>query len=154
MRARDIMDTDFHVLHPEDDIAGAVKKFNAASSKEGKKIFGMMVVDDKDHLVGMLSMYDILIFTQPKNMQVWGQMEDLDQDQVYEEQLKRTRGIQVGDLMTPDVVTISPHTHILSISDLMIKKHIRRLPVVEQDRIVGIVYVSTVFYHMLNRFLD
>ena len=154
MRARDIMDTDFHVLHPEDDIAGAVKKFNAASSKEGKKIFGMMVVDDKDHLVGMLSMYDILIYIQPKNMQVWGQMEDLDQDQVYEEQLKRTRGIQVGDLMTPDVVTISPHTHILSISDLMIKKHIRRLPVVEQDRIVGIVYVSTVFYHMLNRFLD
>jgi CBS domain-containing protein len=154
MRARDIMDTDFHVLHPEDDIAGAVKKFNTASSKEGKKIFGMMVVDDKDHLVGMLSMYDILIYIQPKNMQVWGQMEDLDQDQVYEEQLKRTRGIQVGDLMTPDVVTISPNTHILSISDLMIKKHIRRLPVVEQDHIVGIVYVSMVFYHMLNRFLD
>jgi len=154
MRASDIMDTHFHVLHPKDDIAAAIKKFKAASRQEGKKVFGMMVVDDNDHLVGMLSMYDILIYIQPKNMQVWGEMEDLDPDQVFDEHLNRAKGIQVGDIMTPDVVTIFPRTHILSISDLMIKKHIRRLPVVDQERIVGIVYVSDVFYHMLNRFLD
>jgi CBS domain-containing protein len=154
MRARDIMDTSFHVLHPRDDIAAAVRKFKEASRKEGKKVFGMMVVDDSDHLVGMLSMYDILIYIQPKNMQVWGEMEDLDPDQVFEVHLNRAKSVQVGDIMTPEVVTISPNTHILSISDLMIKKHIRRLPVVEQDHIVGIVYVSMVFYHMLNRFLD
>jgi len=154
MRARDIMDTNFHVLHPQDDITGAIKKFKAASLKEGKKVFGMMVVDDDDHLVGMLSMYDILIYIQPRNMQVWGEMDDLDPDQVFEEHLDRARSIQVGDIMTPDVVTISPHTHILSISDLMIKKHIRRLPVVDRESIVGIVYVSDVFFHMLNRFLE
>jgi CBS domain-containing protein len=154
MRARDIMDTSFHVLHPRDDIAAAVKKFKAASRMEGKKVFGMMVVDDDDRLVGMLSMYDILIYIQPKYMQVWGEMDDLDPDQVFEDHLNRTKSVQVGDIMTPDVVTIFPHTHILSISDLMIKKHIRRLPVVEHEKIVGIVYVSDVFYHILNSFLD
>jgi CBS domain-containing protein len=153
MRARDIMDTNFHVLHPRDDIASAVKKFKDASRKEGKKVFGMMVVDDSDRLVGMLSMYDILIYIQPKNMQVWGEMDDLDPDQVFEEHLNRAKSVQVGDIMTPEVVTILPNTHILSISDVMIKKHIRRLPVVDQEKIVGIVYVSNVFYHILNRFL-
>ena len=154
MRPRDIMDTSFHVLHPRDDIAAAVKKFKAASRMEGKKVFGMMVVDDDDRLVGMLSMYDILIYIQPKYMQVWGEMDDLDPDQVFEDHLNRTKSVQVGDIMTPDVVTIFPHTHILSISDLMIKKHIRRLPVVEHEKIVGIVYVSDVFYHILNSVLD
>lgn len=154
MRACDIMDTNFHVLHPHDPISTAVNKFQKASRKEGKKVFGMMVVDDNDRLVGMLSMYDILIYIQPKNMQVWGEMDDLDPDQVFQEQLKRAKGIQVGDIMTPEVVTIAPNTHILSISDLMIKKHIRRLPVVDQEKIIGIVYVSSVFYHMLNRFLE
>jgi len=154
MRARDIMDTRFHVLHPRDEIAAAVNQFKTASLEEGKKVFGMMVVDDSDHLVGMLSMYDILICIQPRNMQVWGEMDDLDPDQAFEDQLNRAKSIQVGDIMTSEVVTISPHTHILAISDLMIKKHIRRLPVVDNEKIVGIVYVSDVFYHTLNRFLD
>ena len=154
MRARDIMDTSFHVLNPRDDIASAIKKFQSASRREGRKIFGMMVVDDRDRLAGMLSMYDILVYIQPKNMQVWGEMEDLDPEQVFETHLSRARGMEVGDIMTPDVITIAPHTHILSISDLMIKKHIRRLPVVENEKIVGIVYVSDLFYQMLNRFLE
>ena len=56
--------------------------------------------------------------------------------------------------MTTEVVTIGPETHILSISDLMIDKHIRRLPVSENGRIIGMVYMSDVFYHMLTQFLD
>lgn len=45
--------------------------------------------------------------------------------------------------MTTEVVTIGPETHILSISDLMINQHIRRLPVSEDGRIIGMVYVMT-----------
>jgi signal-transduction protein with cAMP-binding, CBS, and nucleotidyltransferase domain len=36
----------------------------------------------------------------------------------------------------------------------MINKHIRRLPVSEDGRIIGMVYMSDVFYHMLTQFLD
>jgi len=35
--------------------------------------------------------------------------------------------------------------------DLMIKKHIRRLPVIEEGKIAGIVYISDLFYHLLDR---
>ena len=36
-----------------------------------------------------------------------------------------------------DVMTITPDTHLLVILDIMIKKHIRRIPVVEGNKIKG-----------------
>ena len=112
-----------------------------------------MVTDRSDHLVGMLSMYDILLFIQPKHIQIWGEMEDLDPSVLYDERLEQVKSILVGDIMTAEVVTITPDTHLLVIADMMIKKHIRRLPVVDGREIVGIVYVSDVFHHLLDKFI-
>ena len=152
MFARDLMDTRFHTLNPRQTIADAVLVFQAATESEGKKIFGMMVTDDEDRLVGMLSMYDILIYVQPKHVSIFGEMEDLDPAQLYRERLKTIRSILVDDIMTTEVVTVQPDTHLMVIAELMIKKHIRRLPVVEGSRVVGIVYVSDVFYRLLAAF--
>jgi CBS domain-containing protein len=58
----------------------------------------------------------------------------------------------VGDIMSTEVITIAPQTHLMMILDLMIKKHIRRLPVVEEEKILGIVYISDLFYNILERF--
>ncbi|MDZ7581758.1 MAG: CBS domain-containing protein [Deltaproteobacteria bacterium] len=154
MLARDIMETRFHTLRPDETVAQAVKMFQTAGRVEGKKIFGLIVVGDGERLVGMLSMYDILLFIQPKHMKILGEMADLEADRLFEDLLGRVKDIRVGDIMTTQVVTIGPETHILSISELMINKHIRRLPVSEGGRIVGIVYISDVFYHMLKKFLD
>ena len=128
MLARDIMDIRFHTLKPHETVAQAVKMFQTASREEGKKIFGLIVIDDADRLVGLLSMYDILLFIQPKHMKIWGEMEDLDPDLLFDNLLGKVKGILVGDIMTTEVVTIGPETHILSISDLMINKHIQAHP--------------------------
>ncbi len=153
MLARDIMDTWFHTINPGNTIADAVKSFQKASQAEKKSIFGLMVTDDNDKLVGMLSMYDILLFIQPKHAQIWGEMDDLDPDQLFDERLERVKKIQVQDIMSTDVITVSPDTHILMIVDIMIKKHIRRIPVIENREVVGIIYRSAVFYHLLNKFV-
>jgi CBS domain-containing protein len=152
MIARDIMQTFFHTLTPQLSIADAVRTFQDASGSEGKKVFGLMVTDENERLVGMLSMYDILILIQPKHAHIWREIEDIDPTGLFDESLERVKSILVGDIMTTDVVTIEPNTHILLIADIMIKKHIRRLPVIDDKEVVGIVYVSDVFYHLLNTF--
>jgi CBS domain-containing protein len=80
-------------------------------------------------------------------------MEDLDPSELYDERLVRVKSVLVGDIMTTEVVTITPDTHLMVIADIMIKKHIRRLPVVDAQQVVGIVYVSDVFHHLLKKFL-
>jgi CBS domain-containing protein len=153
MIASDVMDTRFHCLQPEETIAEAVRRFKTSSDTEGKKIFGMMVTDSQGRLTGMLSMFDILLFTQPKHVEIWGEIEDVDPEPMFEAQLERVKNIRVADIMTTEVVTIKPDTHLLVIVDLMIKRHIRRLPVVDGEAVVGIVYRSDLFYHLLRKFL-
>lgn len=154
MLARDIMDTRFFTLRPEDTIGAAVQTFHRAGKALGKKVFGLMVTDLGDRLAGMLSMYDILLYMQPRHIQIWGEMPDMDIQARFEATLEGVKNVRVGDLMTTEVVTIGPETHLLMISDIMIKKHIRRLPVIEKDRVVGIVYISDVFSHLLRRFWE
>lgn len=152
MYARDFMDTRFHTLHPQQTLAEAVSAFQKASDSEGRKIFGMMVTDDEDRLVGMLSMYDILNYVQPKHVAIFGEMEDLNPSQVYRNRLKTIASILVDDIMTTEVVTVRPDAHLMVIAEVMIKKHIRRLPVVQEKTVVGIVYVSEVFYRLMTLF--
>ena len=153
MHATDVMMTRFMTLNPDNTITEAVKRFEAASQEQGKNVFGLMVTDDTDRLVGMLSMYDILLFVQPRHANIWQELEDEEQAGAFRELLGRVKSIRVGDLMTTDVVTITPKTPLLAIVDIMIKRHIRRLPVVRDQEVVGIVYISDLFYYLLQEYL-
>jgi len=101
----------------------------------------------------MLSMYDIILFIQPKHIHVWSEIEDLEAHAIFGELLDRVKSVRVSDIMTTNVVTVKPQTHVMAIADLMIKRHIRRLPVVDGNNVVGVVYISDLFYHLLEKFL-
>lgn len=149
--AKDVMSTKFHTLLPHIPINEAVKMFKKASEEEQQKVFGMMVTNEDKRLIGMLSMYDILLFIRPKHIHIWGMMEDIDIAGLVDNACERTKSIIVGDIMTTDVITVTPDTHLMMILDIMIKKHIRRIPVLEDEKAVGIVYISNLFYHLLNK---
>lgn len=152
--ARDIMDTRFHTLSPETPISEAVSLFKQASREENRRLFGMMVLDADGTLVGMLSMYDILLFMRPKHVHIWGKMDDIDIAGIIDQSCEKTKAIRVGDIMSQEILTIGPDTHKFMVLDIMIKKHIRRLPVVEDGKILGIVYISNLFYDLLDRFAE
>ncbi len=60
--AKDVMSTNFHTLHPDIPINEAVKMFKKASEEEKQNVFGMIVTNQDGRIVGMLSMYDILLY--------------------------------------------------------------------------------------------
>jgi len=152
--AADIMTTDFSTLLPETPVIDAIRMFQESFSKQGRRLFGMIVSDEDQHLVGMLSMYDILLYLRPKHIHVWGSMEDLEIAGVIDAAGSRIKSILVGDIMTPDVVTVGPNANLMMVLDTMIKKHVRRLPVVEEQRVIGIVYISDLFSQLLERISD
>lgn len=148
LTARDVMDTSFYTLRPEATVADAVRAIQEAGRETGQTVFGMMVTDAAGNLLGMLSIYDILLLLRPKHIHIWGEMEDLEVTGILEMACRRAKDMLVGDIMTTQVVTITPDTHLLLIIDIMIKRHIRRLPVLENGAIVGMVYFSRVFNHL------
>ncbi len=152
--AASIMTTEFPTLLPETPLIDAIRIFRESSRQHGRRLFGIIVTDKNRHLVGMLSMYDILLYVRPKHIQVWGAMEDLEVSGLIDAVGSRLKSILVGDIMTPEVITVGPQVDLLMVLDIMIKKHVRRLPVVEEQRIMGIIYISDLFNHLLERIGD
>jgi CBS domain-containing protein len=149
--AREVMDSEFYTLRPGHTIAAAVQLFKEASVTSGRRVFGMMVLDEAGKPAGMLSVYDIFLSVRPKHTHIWGEMGDLDLSGLLAAACRRARNLRVGDIMTTDLITVAPETHLLLVIDIMLKKHVRRLPVVEEGRVVGMLYLSQVFEHIQDK---
>lgn len=85
-----------------------------------KKISGAPVLDDQQHLVGMISEKDCL---------------RLIVDQAYHNLPAETR--RVSDYMTPKVQSLSPTTTIVEAAMEFLNSPIRRFPVVENGMLIG-----------------
>ena len=149
--AREVMDTSYSTLSPGMTVGEAFRVFQQAGEERHQIVFGMVVTDAAGQLLGMLSMYDILLLIRPKHIHIWGEIKDVDVSGILDAALRRARSMLVSDVMTTDLITITPDMHLLRIIDIMIKKHVRRLPVLEDGKMVGMVYLSRVFQHLLER---
>src|ERR1700722_5367387 len=66
----------------------------------------------------------------------------------------RVLDMMVGDLMTAPVVTVGPDEDIMDAADLMILMRIRRLPVVQGGRTVGLLTRGRVMEAQTRRLVD
>jgi len=148
--AKDVMVTRFYTLNPDSPITKALEIFKS-SKLDGKTIFGIMVIDKDGSIAGMLSMYDILLFLLPKHVKIWGNISDIEIDGIIERATSKLKNYFVGDIMTPKIISVSPDTHLMMVLDIMIKKHVRRLPVISNGEAVGMVYISDLFSHFIER---
>jgi CBS domain-containing protein len=83
------------------------------------KISGVCVVDDENHLLGILSEMDCL-------KAILSAM--------YNEE---TSVGPVSGFMTTDVYSVSPHADIVDVAQDMLKRGFRRCPVIEDGKLVG-----------------
>ncbi len=148
--AKDVMKTNYKTLSPESSIFEALKIFKS-SKQDGNTIFGIMVTEKDGSIAGMMSMYDILLFLLPKHVKIWGNIDDIEIEGIIDRSTDRLKNLLVGDIMTPKVISITPDMHLMMILDIMIKKHVRRLPVVSNGEAIGMVYISDLFNHLLER---
>jgi len=56
--------------------------------------------------------------------------------------------------MSSPVLTASPDCHLVVLIDLMIKNRVRRIPIIEDNQILGMIYLSDVFYHLFKVWLS
>jgi len=58
--------------------------------------------------------------------------------------------IKVGEVMTSKLITISPNNSVNECMELMTEKHIRHLPVLDKDHLVGMVSIGDVVKDMIE----
>jgi predicted transcriptional regulator len=67
--------------------------------------------------------------------------------------IKRFKGLTVKEVMSSPVLFVAPDDDLMVVIDRMVRKKCRRLPVLERSRVIGIVYLSEVYYHLCKNLL-
>ncbi len=146
MLVKDIMNTNVKVAKlttPIREIA-VIMCFN--------KISGVPVVNDADEIIGIISEKDVLNSMYPK-VDEYMQIGSYDFEQL-EEEYTDTLGLQVKDIMKPGLFTVTPDDPILKAVSIMCLKKIRRIPVAEGKKLVGIISVGDVHKAIFQKHLD
>ncbi len=153
MLAKDIMVTDFETVHQEALIKEAVPLlYNTRIRPTGFKTLGITVINDMGALVGMLSMFDVIYHLRPPFLNYSQEAITVWTEEI-EIQLEQFRSLKVKQVMNSPVETIPHDAPIMVILDLMVKKRVRRLPVVSGSQLIGMVYLSDVFYQICKTWL-
>jgi len=134
VRAADIMVKDVVTVHPDASIQ------DVAEILVAKRISGLPVLDGGGRLVGIVSEGDLLRRAESgtEHSRSWWLKLLMGRESLAAEFVKE-HARRVRDVMTRDVVTAAPDTPVTDIAANMEKNHIKRLPILEDGKLVGIV---------------
>lgn len=114
LTARDYMTKNPFVLKPDTDVFDAIRQFIE------RKITGVPVVDESGQLVGLFSELDC--------------MKAVATASYFEEMPGK-----IGDLMTTEFQRVPPTISIVELAELFSQAALRQFPVVEGEKLVGII---------------
>src|SRR4029453_2718976 len=103
--------------------------FEAVQLMDAKNV-GALLVMDGDRLVGIISERDYT-----RKVMLRG---------------KRSREAKVAEIMSTNVFTTQPRQGVETCLRLMTDKHIRHLPVVEGDKVVGVISIGDLVKHVIS----
>lgn len=134
MQARDVMVSGVISLGP--DIPVQV----AANAMVSNCVSALPVIDICAKLVGIISEGDLIrrveIGTDKRHPDGAGETSSTDS---MAKEFVRSRAKRVSDVMTREVITAQPETSLREIANLMETHSIKRVPIVQDGRVVGIV---------------
>jgi CBS-domain-containing membrane protein len=145
MLVRDVMMPRVICLTPEESVQAATRLMLQ------KGISGLPVVDRDGNLVGIVSEGDFLRRAETGTKRVrprW--LEFILGPGRLAEEYVRVSGRKVRDVMTRDVHTVAPDATLATVVDLMERHHIKRVPVIDGGKLVGIVTRANLLHAMAS----
>ena len=137
LRVREIMHTDWPALGPNATVEEAIKLFAEA------RISGAPVVDGEGRLLGILTEGDLIFqdadVKAPGFLDILGGMIPLGNTEEYRREALKSAGVSADEVMTGDPLTVDPDATLAECATLMAEERKKILPVVEGERLVGII---------------
>ena len=146
MNASDVMTRDVITVGPETPVAEIVDLLLA------RGISGVPVVDSDGRLVGIVSEGDLLRRTEigtEKKRGTW--LSFFTGSATLAGDYVRAHAASAKDVMTATVVSVAPTASLAEIADLMEDKRIKRVPVVDGDKLVGLISRSNLLRAVASR---
>ena len=137
MLVKDIMYSSVRTVSPD------TKLVEVASLMCLYRYSGLPVVEDGDRIIGIIAEKDLLHKLFPSLDDLMEGFAGIDLDEMMG-QYKSVLSMKVADVMIKNVQTVSPDMHILRAATVMVRHRFRRIPVVQEGRVVGMLSLSDV----------
>jgi CBS-domain-containing membrane protein len=134
MRAKDVMTSPFVTVGPDATVQ------EIATLLIERRVSGVPVLDQGERVVGIVSEGDLLRRVEhadERHRSWWLRL--LSDPATDAAEYVKTHGRRAADVMTRDVVTVGVDTPLHEIAALLEERRIKRVPVVQDGRLVGIV---------------
>jgi len=139
MRARDIMKTEVATVFEGATVAEAARLMHATG--EG----GLAVLDAAGHVVGIVDQLTLVHLILPKYADDIGDLSFLPEGfKPFEARIEEIGHTLVRDVMRPSDVRAGEDTPVVEIAALMVMKNVSHVPVVRDDRLVGMVALQDI----------
>ncbi|MBI4138845.1 CBS domain-containing protein [Candidatus Uhrbacteria bacterium] len=145
MKVRDVMETEVYTI-PDSTTYEDAAKFLVS-----RAMSGVLVTDGAGNLVGVLSEKDLFRVLYPYEKSFFETPELYIDREARERKASEIRRHPIGTYMSPTIVSVGPDAPILDAGALMLAKHIHRLPVMADGKLVGIVTRSKIFKAVLKQ---
>ncbi|MEI8173585.1 MAG: CBS domain-containing protein [Deltaproteobacteria bacterium] len=155
MKAKDLMVPIHDYLKPDSNLKEAVNLLKVGVRGDQKiGVMGLPVLDKNGKLIGMLSMTDILKAVYPSYMSMMN-LGGFTWDGMLESLAKQAGNKKVEMLMTREVVTVSENDSLMECVDRILKKQVRRMPVLDKTgKVVGMLYMRDIFFAITKAMLE
>jgi len=114
--------------------------YHAAEIVALSGVSDLMVVDDDDNFMGVLSEGDILRTALPDIDEILDEGGTLDDAfQIFLDKGKHLAELPIAPLVIREPIILDPESHIAQAATILVERHIRLLPVVSDGKLVGTV---------------
>ncbi len=148
LRVAEVSHSEWPTLGPDETVEGAIKLFAESG------ISGAPVVED-GKLVGIVTEGDLIFrdadIRAPGFLDILGGLIPLGSWDEYRKEALKSAGVTVDEVMTRELITISPDATLAEASTIMADRRVKILPVAEGDVLRGVITrMDILTLHVLN----
>lgn len=137
LKAKDIMTRNVHTVSTDTEVEELARLFVETG------VSAMPVLDAQGALQGIVTETDLVEQNKPLHIPTVISIFDwvlyLESEKNFREQVEKMTARKVGEICTREVVTCTPETPVAEIAALMVDHKAHLIPVVEGEKVVGVV---------------
>ena len=146
MKVSDIMTKNYCSVEPETPIC------KVQSLLIRYHLNDVLVTDSENKLLGIVTFSDICCKLLPDNDELMRDSSYFLNPELIEDRLVDIMNLPVKEVMTTHVITTEPDSFAIKAGALMTAKKIKQLPVIENDKVVGVISRTDITWGLMMKY--
>lgn len=114
----------------------------------------LVVVNSKGSLLGIVTYGDLSRRLLPSEAELVEHEEYMTTPELMEDRVVDIANLLVEEVMTRKVITVSPDCNAIKAGAMMIAHHVKQLPVVENEKVIGIISHTDIGWGLMMKYSE